>query len=415
MEQSSYIHNLQLATDMSTETKKDFVLIYVDPKNDKYIKVQDATKGFALALVLEELKNTDIMILLSRNGPFALQFLIATFKSAKIIKKLRLPIQKASLNHRQTIKICSQTKTFLFYHELTPRVEVRSISSLKIKHVFDIEQMTEALNVSKWLPNIKSSIDFVPVPEFNSYAMILGPKIALISKPKGGAGHVKHQISQEESSQQFPFDCPTIFDCMKQDLKEKFVTLDYDLTRKLLFAVGISSYLLLQLGDGDNIVKSTKILRSDKIKRGMRLLRWDPNEEIIIVAQRAAQNSEKCQIIDYRSYNEGDSMVLINILKDSLMKGEEYNLFDRRLYYTETDCFGRREVKTVDLRDFRNRYTIEYDEDNEATFSECDSEHFVFLPNFTERYQFFFLRFFMNCLVVKPLTSLDETWEGFRL
>ena len=411
MEDSSHIHSLDLLTDMTPETKKDFVLIYADPKNDKTIKVQDAVKGFGIPLLLEELKNTEIMILLSRNGPFALQILLGTFRSMRIIKRISLQILKVNLNHRQSIKVCSQSKTFLFYHESTPRVEVRSVISLKIKHTFDLEQMTEALNVSRWLPQIKSSIDFVPVSEFNSYAMILGPKIVFVSAHKEGegegAGHVKRG-SQEESSQKLPFICQTIFDCIKQGLKESFVTLDYDPTRKLLFAVRVSSFLLLQLGDGDNIVTSTKILRSDKMKRGVRLLRWDPNEQVLIVAQRTAQNSEKCQIIDYRSYNEGDSMISINILKDEPLKGEAYNPLDRRFYFIDTDYFGRREIKTMDLRNFRNKYATECDEDGEIALSDCESEHFAYLPNFTEKHQYFYLRFFMNYLAVKPSHSLDE-------
>ena len=412
MKQNSHMNRLDLFTDMTTETKKDFVLICVDPKNDKTIKVKDAAKGFGIPLLLEELKNTDIMILLSRNGPFALQFIIVTFKTLRVIKRLNLQILKANLNHRQSIKVCSQSKTFLFYHESTPRVEVRSISSLKIKNIFDLEQMAEALNVSKWLPQIQSSIDFIPVPEFDSYAMILGPKIVLVSTNRSeGKEYFKQQISHEESSQQLPFACQTIFDCIKQELKENFVTLDYDSTRKLLLAVGISSYLLLQMGDGDyNVVTSTKILRSDKIKRGMRLLRWDPNEQALIVAQRTAQNTVKCQILDYKSNNEGDSMISINILKEQSLKGEVYNPSDRRLYFIETDYFGRREIKTVYLRDFRNKYTTECDEDGEVAFSDFESEHFAYLPDFTEKHQYFYLRFFMNYLAVKPSHSLDESF-----
>lgn len=360
----------------------DYALLLTSPPQSKAIKYRENIKGISgIPLIGQSDPESSLTLLLTKEGSFCLRFLLIRFPHAKMLKQLPIEIQNNDLNYHHLIRICAEHKVFIFYHESKTDLEVRSLISLKLRESVDLLALCEKLNLS--FQEIKVSLDFVYMSHLSKAALMLGDKIVI-----GGRN------SRNEESREL------IFDCAAQNLKEHLVGMKYDCQKKALLAAGLSNYFIFEFND--TTVVRTKIIRCDGLGRRVRLLGWDPSEDLILIAQRTTENKENFYIADYRQMPP----YIVNFCRDHPFLGTCYNAVGHEFLYVETDYARNKSVKRMEFKNFRERYGITY-EQNDLEW-DIEGSTFAFLPSFSFEFSNFMIRKINNMLFVKPMRALDD-------
>lgn len=225
------------------------------------------------------------------------------------------------------------------------------------------------------------SLDFDSIPHRGKLTLILTNKLILVKMDA---------IDQAE----------VLFDCSELSVKERLNGLRYDSEKRVLIISGISCFFLFGF-DGTSMSYS-RTIDCSQFGKAIRLLGWDPHDQFILIAQRIMEDQENYHLIDYRASDP----IIITFLKRQPLLGNFYDLANHRLFYIEVGGDRRKNVRIVNLRDFREKYDFE---EHEKHFEiEFDTDHYTPLPPISEIYIYFFMHFLKDFLFLKPLRVYDE-------
>lgn len=376
---TNLVNGFQIQARRRLEFNQDCALVFV--KYGKCFKIhEDMKANNGTVMMGQNNLKLSIGIVLTREGS-TLSFILHNLKNAKIVKQLRMQLENNYANYHHVTRLCNDDLSFLFYHESRPDIELRSLTFLKKRSSLSLAQICQKFNLLNYFDQIKVSLDFDSIPHLGKLALILTNKLILVKMDV---------IDQAE----------VLFDCSELSVKERLNGLRYDSEKRVLMISGMSSFFLF--GFDDTSMSYSRTIDCSQFGRAIRLLGWDPHDQFILIAQRIMEDQENYHLIDYRASDP----IIITFVKRQPLLGNFYDLANHRLFYIEVGGDRRKDVRIVNLRDFREKYDFE---EHEKHFEiEFDTDHYTPLPPISEIYIYFFMHFLKDFLFLKPLRVYDE-------
>ena len=373
------LDNLQIQARRRRELSEDFALVFVG--SGKWFKVRESIKANAGTVKMQQHDTKlGLGIVLAREGS-TLSFILHSLRNIMILKKLRIQIENNYANDHLIFRVSSDDTILLFYHESKTNIEIRRFNSLKLRGSLDLIQICNKFNLLGCLNEIRVSLDFDYISYLEKMVLMLANQLILVKKDF---------IDQAE----------VLFDCSKFAIQDRLIGVRYNSDQKVLLVSGTMSYFLFGI-DSLGVSYSRKII-CDQFGRSIRLLGWDPKDEFIVLAQRVTSNKEHYHLIDYRA---SDPMI-INLLRWQPVLGTHYDSKNHRLFYVHIGEDQKKEIRIVNLKDFRERFNLgEGQSEHEI---ECDTDHYTSLPPIPDIYVYFLMKFVKGALIFKRLRAIDE-------
>ena len=371
--------SLQIQAKKRQEFSRDFALGFLGP--DKFVKLRECSKANGGTVLLgHHCDKLNLGVVLTREGS-TLSFIVHSMKTAHSLRQLRLQIESNYTNYHSIFRVSSDGSTLLFFHESKTDIEIRNFNSLKKRGSFDLVTICRKFNLLEYFNQIRVSVDFEFILHLGKIVLMLWNKLVLVNK---------NSLNQAE----------VLYDCSELPIKERLFGLRYNSEQKALFAVGMTSFFLFGF-DGAGLSYSRHIA-CNQFGRAMRLLGWDPKDNFILIAERIMGNRENYHLIDCRAPDP----IFISFLKSQPLKGTYYDSKKQRLFYIEVGVDQSKEIRLVDLKDFRVKYAL--DDQQKEWDLEFDTELYTALPPIHDMYTYFFMKMARGSLFFKPLRGIDE-------
>ena len=370
---------LQIQARRRQEFSLDFGLVFVGP--GKSFKIRETCKGNNGTVIMgQQCGRLRLGIILTREGA-TLSFLLHNLRNAQTVKQLCIPIENNYVNYHHIFRVCNDDATFLFYHESKTEIEIRSFNTLKKRRTLDLLPICQKFNLLESLNQIKVSLEFDSIDHLGKIVLVLVNKLVLVKKDSSNNSEI-------------------LFDCADLNIKERLMGVKYDSEQKVLIASGMVTFFLF--GFDDIGLSYSRQIACNQLGRAIRLLGWDPKEEIILIAQRIMGNKENYHLIDYRAPDP----VTMSFLKGQSVMGTLYDPEGHKLHFIDVGADKRKEIRTVNFKEFRENYDLGGQQRNYEI--EVDTERYTSLPPISETYTYYLMKTFKGLLFFKPLRAIDE-------
>ena len=144
-----------------------------------------------------------------------------------------------------------------------------------------------------------------------------------------------------------------LFDCEGSNAKEILMGVRYNSEQRVLLVTGMKSFFVF--GFNSTGLSCSRAIFCNQFGRSIRLLGWDPKEEIILIAQRIMGNKENYHLIDYHASDP----VFVEFLRGQSLMGTYYDSKNHRLFFIETRADQRKDVRIVSFKDFREVFGLD--------------------------------------------------------
>lgn len=317
---------------------------------------------------------TKLGVSLFREGPNLLNMVLFNFISFSVIKRTQIHVPKSTVNSRIVLKMCPGKQRIIFYHESQGTIEIRSLLSLKVIKTYSLSDICQSVQMTDLFAELRTSVDLEYISHLSSIIMLLGSKIVLIADKK---------------YKEPPL---VVFNAKEVD---RFRSMHYDPTKRMLMAVAISSLLLVEF---DNFgVSCMRLLTSDKLGRSSRFLCWNPKEDLVVFSQKVNFKLENYYIMSYKPANLTVAATIRNIPP----YGHSYDESTQTLFFVE-DGMMRKRVSSICLKDFNTNFkSLDEPIDLEGQYLTC-------IPDDGSEANVFKIFYCREALIVKPMPNFDH-------
>ena len=314
------------------EKKQEYALVFVN--SGKSFKVREDKRANSGTVIMghHDVK-LGLGIVLTREGS-VLSFVLYNLRTAQTLKQLRSRIENNYANYHHIFRVSSDEKLLLCYHESRTDIEVRRLNTLKQRGSLDLIQICKKFNLLERFNQIRFSLDFDSITHLGKIVVMLASKLILVKK---------EALDQAE----------VLFDCADSNAKEILMGVRYNSEQRVLLVTGMKSFFVF--GFNSTGLSCSRAIFCNQFGRSIRLLGWDPKEEIILIAQRIMGNKENYHLIDYHASDP----VFVEFLRGQSLMGTYYDSKNHRLFFIETRADQRKDVRIVSFKDFREVFGLD--------------------------------------------------------